>query len=165
MGSYNKATIVGNLGRDAELRFTPGGTAVASISVATTETWNDKNTGQKKEQTEWHRVVVWGKQAESLEQYLTKGKQVLVEGRIQTRKWKDKDGVDRYTTEIKADRIVLLGGGGDGARSGGGGRRRQRDDQPVGGDEMGGEPLGGDVGGGYAGGDGIEPLAEDEIPF
>jgi len=164
MGSYNRATIVGNLGRDAELRYTPGGTAVASISVATTETWNDKNTGQKKEQTEWHRVVIWGKQAESLEQYLTKGKQVLVEGRIQTRKW-TKDGVDRYTTEIKADRVVLLGGGGDGARSGGGGRRRQRDDEPVGGDEMGGEPLGGDVGGGYAGGDGIEPLAEDEIPF
>lgn len=113
MGSVNKAIIVGNLGRDAEVRYTPGGTAVANISVATTETWNDKS-GQRQEKTEWHRVAIWGKTAEAIGEYLTKGRQVYVEGRIETRQWDDKDGQKRYTTEIRSDRVVLLGGRGDG---------------------------------------------------
>ena len=108
MGSVNKAILVGNLGRDVELRYTPGGAALANLSVATTEVWNDK-TGQRQEKTEWHRVVVWGKQAETLQEYLLKGRQIYVEGRLQTRKWDDRDGNTRYTTEVRADRVVLLG--------------------------------------------------------
>lgn len=111
MASLNKAQLIGNLGRDAELKYTPGGVAVATISIATTEVWNDKD-GKKQEKTEWHRCVLWGKQAESLAEYLVKGKQVYVEGRIQTREWVDKNQVKRYTTEIRVDRVVLLGGGG-----------------------------------------------------
>ncbi len=114
MGSVNKVILVGNLGRDAELRYTPGGAPVATLNLATTEVWNDK-AGQRQEKTEWHRVVLWGKSAESLNEYLVKGKQIYVEGRLQTRQWDDKDGNKRYTTEIRGDRIVLLGGGG-GAR-------------------------------------------------
>lgn len=114
MGSVNKVILVGNLGRDAELRYTPGGAPVATLNLATTEVWNDK-AGQKQEKTEWHRVVLWGKTAESLNEYLVKGKQIYVEGRLQTRQWDDKDGKKRYTTEIRGDRIVLLGGGGGGA--------------------------------------------------
>src|SRR5512145_237928 len=120
MGSVNKVILVGNLGRDAELRYTPGGAAVATINMATTEVWNDKG-GQRQEKTEWHRVVLWGKSAESLAEYLTKGKQIYVEGRLQTRQWDDKDGNKRYTTEVRSDRLVLLSSGGNG---GGGGRRR-----------------------------------------
>ena len=110
MGSVNKVILVGNLGRDAELRYTPGGAPVATINMATTEVWNDKS-GQKQEKTEWHRVILWGKTAESLSEYLTKGKQIYVEGRLQTREWNDKEGNKRYTTEIRGDRVVLLGGG------------------------------------------------------
>ena len=124
MGSVNKVILVGNLGRDAELRYTPGGSPVATLNLATTEIWNDKS-GQRQEKTEWHRVVLWGKSAESLNEYLTKGKQIYVEGRLQTRQWDDKDGNKRYTTEIRGDRIVLLGGGG-GMGSGGGGRQQQQ---------------------------------------
>src|SRR5207248_5599276 len=149
MGSVNKVILVGNLGRDAELRYTPGGAAVATLNMATTETWNDKS-GQRQEKTEWHRVVFWGKVAESLTEYLTKGKQVYVEGRLETRQWNDKDGNKRYTTEIKADRITLLGGGG-----GGGGRGASMDrgggaaPQAGGGHE---EPP-------------MEPITDDDIPF
>src|SRR3954467_5643697 len=124
MGSVNKVILVGNLGRDAELRYTPGGAAVATLNLATTEVWNDRN-NQRQEKTEWHRVVLWGKQAESLQEYLTKGKQIFVEGRLQTRQWDDKDGNKRYTTEIKADRITLLGGGAGGRGGGGGGMDRR----------------------------------------
>jgi len=120
MGSVNKAILVGNLGRDAEMRFTSGGTAVATVSLATTEKFTDKE-GQKREDTQWHRIVIWGKTAQSLHEYLTKGKQIYVEGRIQTREWEDKDKNKVKTTEIRADRIVLLGGGG-----GGGGDRGAR---------------------------------------
>src|SRR5215204_2523258 len=126
MGSVNKVILVGNLGRDAELRYTPGGAPVATLNRATTEVWNDKASGQKQEKTEWHRIVLWGKSAESLSEYLTKGKQIYVEGRLQTRKWQDKDGPDKYTTEIRGDRIVLLGGGGGGGGMGGAGRSQQR---------------------------------------
>ena len=111
MGSVNMVILVGNLGRDAELRYTPGGAAVATINMATTEQWNDK-AGQKQERTEWHRVVLWGKSAETLAEYLTKGKQIYVCGKLQTRQWDDKDGNKRYTTEIRGERVVLLGGGG-----------------------------------------------------
>lgn len=123
MGSLNKALLIGNLGRDAELRYTPGGVSVATLNLATTEVWNDK-AGARQEKTEWHRIVLWGKTADSLAEYLTKGKQLYVEGRLQTRQWDDKDGVKRYTTEIRADRIVLLGGG-----SGGGGQAGQAQGQ------------------------------------
>ena len=145
MGSVNKVILVGNLGRDAELRYTPGGAAVATLNLATTEVWNDKG-GQRQEKTEWHRIVLWGKQAESLQEYLTKGKQNYVEGRLQTRQWDDKDGNKRYTTEIKADRITLLGGGG-----GGRGASMDRSGAVVshsGGDEP---PM--------------EPITDDDIPF
>ena len=123
MGSVNKVILVGNLGRDAELRYTPGGSPVATINLATTEIWNDK-AGQRQEKTEWHRVVLWGKTAESLNEYLTKGKQIYVEGRLQTRQWDDKDGNKRYTTEIRGDRIVLLGGDGRRRRPPAAARRR-----------------------------------------
>lgn len=118
MGSVNKAILVGNLGRDAEMRFTAGGTPVATVSLATTERFTDRE-GQKREDTQWHRIVIWGKTAESLHEYLTKGKQIYVEGRIQTREWTDKEGKPAKTTEIRADRIVLLGGGGGGGERGG----------------------------------------------
>jgi single-strand DNA-binding protein len=147
MGSVNKVILVGNLGRDAELRFTPGGAAVSTINMATTEIWNDK-AGQKQEKTEWHRVVLWGKTAESLNEYLTKGKQIYVEGRLQTRQWDDKDGNKRYTTEIRGDRVVLLGGGG--------GRGASSD---RGGDSMGGHAAG------ASGQESPEPLTDDDIPF
>jgi single-strand DNA-binding protein len=154
MGSVNKVILVGNLGRDAELRYTPGGAAVATLNMATTEVWNDKQ-GQRQEKTEWHRVVLWGKSAESLAEYLTKGKQIYVEGRLQTRQWDDKDGNKRYTTEIRGDRIVLLAGGGRGAGSGGGYGGASRSG---GMDDMGG--------GGAHGADApSEPLTDDDIPF
>lgn len=150
MGSVNKAMIVGNLGRDAELRYTANGTAVATINIATTEQWKDKE-GQKQEKTEWHRVNLWGKMAESLTEYLTKGKQVYVEGRIETRKWQDKDGHDRWSTEIRADRLVLLGGGS-------GERRGRRQEAPVDGDDLGGQDMG-------TGQPLAAPISDDDIPF
>src|ERR1700716_254565 len=113
MGSVNKVILVGNLGRDAELRYTPGGAAVSTINMATTEVWNDKS-GQRQEKTEWHRGVLWGTTPESFSEYQTKVKRVYVEGRVRPRQWDDKDGNKRYTTEIRGDRIVLLGGGGGG---------------------------------------------------
>lgn len=114
MGSVNKVILVGNLGRDVELRYTPGGAAVATLNMATTDVWNDK-AGQRQEKTEWHRVVLWGKQAESLAEYLLKGRQIYVEGRLQTRQWDDREGNKRYTTEVRADRVVLLGSRGSGS--------------------------------------------------
>ena len=132
MGSVNKVILVGNLGRDAEVRFTPSGAPVASFSIATTENWTGKD-GQKQEQTEWHRIVLWGKTAETLQPYLTKGKQIYLEGRLQTRQW-EKDGQKHYTTEVKADKVVLLGGGGRGGDRGDRGEARlQRADGPAGG--------------------------------
>src|SRR6476660_9057717 len=114
MGSVNKVILVGNLSRDAELRYTPGGAAVAKFSLATTEVWNDKG-GQRQERTEWHNIDLWGKQAESLSEYLVKGKQVYVEGRLQTDEYTDKEGNKRKSTKVRCDRVVLLGGGGRGA--------------------------------------------------
>ena len=107
--SYNRVVLVGNLGKDAEVRFTSSGTAVANFAIATTERWTTKE-GEKQKKTEWHRIVLWGRAAEALQSYLVKGKQVLVEGSIQSSKWQDKEGNDRYTTEIKARGVTLLGG-------------------------------------------------------
>lgn len=117
MASVNKAIIVGRLGADPELTQTSSGTPVCNLSVATNEIWNDKS-GQKQERTEWHRVVVFGRQAENCARYLEKGRQVYLEGRIQTRKWQDKDGRDRYTTEIVALTVQFLSGGGSSSGSG-----------------------------------------------
>lgn len=113
MASVNKVIIIGNLGKDPETRYTPGGEAVTNITVATTESWKDKATGEKRESTEWHRISFFGKLAEIAGQYLRKGSQVYVEGSLRTRKWQDKDGQDRYTTEIRADQMKMLGGRGD----------------------------------------------------
>ena len=155
MGSVNKVILVGNLGRDAEVRYTPGGAAVARFSIATTEVWNDKG-GQRQERTEWHNIDLWGKQAESLSEYLVKGKQVYVEGRLQTDEYTDKEGQKRKSTKVRCERVVLLGGGGGGGgRSGGGG----------GGYDRGGESRGGGGGSTASHDDVSEPLTDDDIPF
>ncbi len=108
MAGVNKVILIGNLGKDPEVRYTPDGTAVANFSIATSEEWKDKNTGEKKERTEWHRIVAWRKLGEICGQYLSKGRQVYVEGKLQTRSW-EKDGVTRYTTEILASDVRFLG--------------------------------------------------------
>src|SRR3972149_1416518 len=125
MASVNKVIIVGNLGRDPETRYLPSGEAVTNISIATTDTWKDKATGEKKEATEWHRVAFFGRLAEIAGEYLKKGSQVYVEGSLRTRKWQDKEGKDRYTTEIRADVMQMLGSraGAGGTRAGAGGAR------------------------------------------
>ena len=116
MASVNKAILIGNLGKDPEVRYMPSGEAIANITLATTDTWKDKS-GEKQERTEWHRVSFFGRQAEVVGEYLKKGSQIYVEGRIQTRKWQDKEGQDRYTTEIVADRMQMLGGKSSGGGS------------------------------------------------
>jgi single-strand DNA-binding protein len=138
----NKAILIGNLGKDPEMRYTPSGLGIANFNIATSETWNNKE-GVKETRTEWHRIVAFGKLAEICGEYLSKGKQVYIEGRIQTRDWEDKDGNKRYTTEIVANQMLMLGSrdAGDGARSQGG---------------MGG--------GGYQGAPGPGPQ-DDDIPF
>jgi single-strand DNA-binding protein len=127
MASVNKVILVGNLGRDPETRYMPDGGAVTNVSIATTESWKDKGSGEKQEKTEWHRVAFFGKLAEIAGEYLKKGSQIYVEGRLQTREW-EKDGVKRYTTEIIANSMQMLGsrqgmGGGDRGESGGGAER------------------------------------------
>lgn len=112
--SVNKVILLGRLGQDPELKYTPGGTPVCNFSLATSEAWTDKG-GQKQEKTEWHRIVVWGKLAELCNQYLSKGRQAFVEGRLQTRAWDDKDGNKRYTTEILANTVQFIGGATAGA--------------------------------------------------
>ena len=109
MASVNKVILVGNLGRDPEMRYMPSGDALASFSIATTDNWKDKN-GQKQERTEWHRISMFGKLAEIAGEYLKKGSSVYIEGRLQTRKWQDKEGNERQTTEVVADRMQMLGG-------------------------------------------------------
>lgn len=116
MASVNKVILVGNLGKDVELRYTPGGDAVANLTVATSESWKDKNSGEKKESVEWHRCSCFGKLAEICGQYLKKGAQVYIEGSLRTRKWQDGDGQDRYTTEIRIDQMKMLGSKPDGQR-------------------------------------------------
>jgi single-strand DNA-binding protein len=143
MGSVNKVILVGNLGRDAELRYTPGGAAVSKFSLATTEVWTDKS-GQRQERTEWHNIDLWGKQAESLNEYLRKGKQVYIEGRLQTDEYTDKEGAKRKSTKVRCDRVVLLGGGGRGAS------------MERGGDAMTSHAPAMET---------AEPLTDDDIPF
>jgi single-strand DNA-binding protein len=163
MGSVNKVILIGNLGADPELKYTPSNRPLCNLSVATNEVFKDKS-GQRQERTEWHRVTVWGDQAETCSKYLGKGRSVYVEGRLQTRSWDDKDGKKRYSTDIVADRVVFLGGGGagegGGRRGGGGGGGRW-------GDEAGG---GGGGGGGSEPGGGMSepsgpPPSDDDIPF
>jgi len=138
MASINKVILVGNLGRDPETRYSPDGAALTNISVATTSQWKDKNTGEKREETEWHRVAFFGRLAEVAGEYLRKGSQVYIEGRLRTRKWQDKDsGQDRFSTEIVADVMQMLGSRG-GAGAGGGapdeeGRSEPRAARPAGG--------------------------------
>ncbi len=110
MAGINKVILVGRLGRDPEVRYTPDGTAVANFTIATSEEWKDKATGEKKERTEWHRIVAWRRLGEICGEYLSKGKQVYIEGRIQTREWEDRDGNRRFTTEIVASDVQFLGG-------------------------------------------------------
>lgn len=149
--ALNKAMIIGNLGRDPELRYTQSGTPVANFSVATNRKWKD-NSGQLQEQTEWHRIVVFGRQAENCEKYLSKGRQVFVEGRLQTRDWEDKDGNTKRTTEIVARNVQFLSGGAGG-----------------GGDSFGEPPpytdddIGGGGGGSESGFD--QSFDDDDIPF
>src|SRR5215813_8252291 len=149
MGSVNKVILVGNLGRDAELKFTPSGFPISSFSLATTDRRRDKDNNWQ-DKTEWHRIKLLGKQAESLQDYLKKGKQIYVEGRLETRSWDDKDGQKKYMTEIIADRIQLLGGRGEGGggRSGGG----------RGGDDFDDYNEGGPGGSGSGGGSGPSDL-------
>ena len=156
MAGVNKAILVGNLGRDPELRHTPNGQAVVNFTLATSETWTDKS-GERQERTEWHRIVVWGRTAEMCNQYLSKGRTVYVEGRIQTREWEDKEGNKRYTTEINAQNVNFIGprtdgGGGGGGGYSGGGSGGSRNDGPM----DSGAPMGGGAGSG--------PV-DDDIPF
>ena len=159
MASVNKVIIVGNLGADPETRYLPSGEAVTNIRVATTDKWKDKQSGETKEATEWHRISFFGRQAEVAGEYLKKGSQVYVEGSIRTRKWQDKEGQDRYTTEIRADRMQMLG-----SRSGSGEPRGEmRDDGPP----MEGKPA---APKGAPGAPGKKPAGkfddlEDDIPF
>jgi single-strand DNA-binding protein len=155
--SVNKVILVGRLGRDPETRYTGGGQAVANFSVATDETYKDRN-GERQKRTEWHKIVVWGKQAEIAQQYLKKGSLVFIEGRIQSREWQDKEGQKRTSFEIVANNFRMLGGRGDG---GGGGASRGG-----GGDEDFGAPQGGHeepMGGG--GGGGGPEISDEDIPF
>ena len=112
MAGLNKVLLIGNLGRDPELRYTQSGQAVANFTLATNESWTNRN-GEREERTEWHRIVAWAKLAEICGEHLSKGKQVYIEGRLQTREWEDKEGNKRHTTEIKADRLLMLGSRGD----------------------------------------------------
>jgi single-strand DNA-binding protein len=166
-GGVNKVILIGNLGADPEVRFTPGGQAVANFRIATSESWQDKN-GQKQERTEWHRIVVWGKLAELCGEYLKKGRQCYIEGRLQTREWTDKENKKNYTTEVVANTVQFLGSrDGAGGEGGGGGFSRggargggSGGAQRGGGDDFGPPPPGMDDHnqGGNGGGD-------DDIPF
>lgn len=152
MASVNKVILIGNLGKDPETRYLPSGDAVTNITVATTESWKDKKSGDKQEHTEWHRISFFGRQAEIAGEYLKKGSPVYIEGRIRTRKWQDKEGQDRYSTEIVADRMQLLGGRGSG---GGGESGGTREPAAAGGGDAKAQPK---KGGGF-------DDMDDDIPF
>ncbi len=151
MASVNKVIIVGHLGRDPETRYLPNGEAVTNCAIATSESWKDKNSGEKKELTEWHRVTFYRKLAEIAGQYLAKGSQVYVEGRLQTRKWTDKDGIERYTTEIIADSMQMLG-----SRQGGGAQQSDGGSAPA------RQPVAGKPAQQYST---PEKYLDDDIPF
>ncbi len=156
----NKAILLGNLGADPEKRETPAGLVITSLRLATTDQWTDKQTGEKRDNTEWHRVVLFGRLGEVAAQYLTKGSQVYIEGRIQTRKWQGQDGQDRYTTEIIASEMQLLGGRGGGG-GGGGGYGNDPGNQGSGG----GGSWGGQQGGGGSSPSGGRGIQDDDVPF
>lgn len=132
----NKVILVGNVGQDPEVRFMPSGGAVTNLSIATTDSWNDKQSGQKQDRTEWHRVSMFNKLAEIAGEYLRKGSQVYIEGRLQTRKWQDNNGNDRYTTEIIASDMQMLGGRGDGGGTANFGNNQQQGGQQQGGQQQ-----------------------------
>ncbi|WP_017460187.1 single-stranded DNA-binding protein [Dyella ginsengisoli] len=144
----NKVILVGNLGADPEVRYTGSGTAIATLSVATSESWTDKQSGEKQERTEWHRVKLFGRLAEIAGEYLKKGRQIYIEGSLRTDKYTDKQGVERYSTDIVASEMQMLGGGSEGGMGGGGGGGYQQRGQG------GGGRSGGGGGGGYGGGRG-----------
>jgi single-strand DNA-binding protein len=154
----NKVILVGNLGRDPEVRYTANGAAVANLNIATTEQWRDKQSGERQERTEWHRVVMFGRLGEIAGEYLRKGSQVYIEGKLQTRKWQDQSGQDRYTTEIVASDMQMLGSGG-GAPSAGGGSRGDF------GQNQGGPAPSGGNDSSYGGGGGFADDFDDDIPF
>ena len=158
----NKVILIGHLGQDPEVRSMPSGGTVANLRLATTESWRDKQTGENKEATEWHTVVVFGRTAEVAQQYLRKGSQVFIEGRLRTRKWQDKStGADRYSTEIVANDMQMLGGRGEGGGGGGGGGRGMA--APSGGDsDWGGESRSAPA---AASGGGDPGFQDDDIPF
>jgi single-strand DNA-binding protein len=171
MASVNKVILIGNLGRDPEMRYTQGGTAVCTLNIATTRVYTNKS-NDRVEETEWHRVVVWSKQAESCNQYLSKGRQVYIEGRLQTRSYEDKEGVKKYSTEIIAEQVQFLGsrgeGGGPGGGGGGGGPRGGGAERDRGqGREQGGGQQGGGQGGPEDFNDSYIPAdpGDDDIPF
>ncbi|MCG8563609.1 MAG: single-stranded DNA-binding protein [Desulfobacterales bacterium] len=195
MAGLNKVMLIGNLGRDPEIRYSQSGVAVVNFSIATSEQWTDKNTGDRQEKTEWHRIVVFGRQAEVCEKYLNKGSQIYIEGRLQTRSY-EKDGQTVYTTEVVASNFQFLGGrsdnqGGGNYGGGGGGYQQQGGGgYNQGGGQQGGGNFGGNPGGGYQqqGGNGFQgggapngnhfqgqtnpgmtggqdPIPDDDIPF
>ncbi len=149
--SVNRVTLLGHLGKDPELKYTPSGQAVTKFSMATSERWKDKN-GEWQDRTEWHNIVLWAKMAETANQYLTKGSQVFIEGRLQTRSWDDKDGKKHYMTEIVAQDMVLLGGRGGGERGGSEPRRAAA-------------PSGGGNGQESEPAHGGPEISDDDIPF
>jgi single-strand DNA-binding protein len=158
----NKVIIVGNVGGDPETRYMPSGSAVTNLTIATNESWKDKQTGEQKERTEWHRVAMFNRLAEIAAEYLRKGSQVYIEGKLRTRKWQDKAGQDRYTTEIIADEMQMLGGRGG---SGGGGGNFGGGAPSSGGQQGGGQQGGGQQGGGNAPPQPGPDDFDDDIPF
>lgn len=144
MASVNKVILVGNLGKDPDVRYLPDGGAVVNLALATSSNWKDKNTGEKREETEWHRVVIYGRLAEIAGEYCKKGRSVYIEGRLKTRKWQDQSGVDKYTTEIIADQMQLLGG----RESGGGGGSSMGNAEDFDQSQPSGRSSGGNSGGG-----------------
>jgi single-strand DNA-binding protein len=159
----NKVILIGNLGQDPESRTTPGGTTVTNIRIATSESWRDKQSGEMKEQTEWHTVVLWNRLGEIAAEYLKKGSQVYIEGRLRTRKWQDKTGNDRYSTEIVASEMQMMGGRG-GSGGGGGASQETRDNRDPGAESFSGGSSGGSSGGAQGGG-GSAADFDDDIPF
>jgi single-strand DNA-binding protein len=158
----NKVILIGNLGQDPESRTTPGGTTVTNIRIATSESWRDKQSGEMKEQTEWHTVVMWNRLGEIAAEYLKKGSQVYIEGRLRTRKWQDKTGNDRYSTEIVASEMQMMGGRGGGG--GGGATQETRDTRDPGAESFSGGSSGGPASGSTGGG-GSAADFDDDIPF
>ncbi|MGI9420560.1 MAG: single-stranded DNA-binding protein [Geminicoccaceae bacterium] len=168
-GSVNKVILLGNLGRDPEVRQTQDGTKIVHLAIATSERWRDKNSGEPREKTEWHRVVIFNDRlGEVAEKYLSKGRQVYVEGQLQTRKWQDQSGQEKYTTEIVLQRfrgeLTLIGGRGDDSGGGGYGGGDSFGGSGGGGSSSGGGSPGGSSGGGSSSGGGFDDL-DDEIPF